>query len=349
MAYTRIVPCTIAGREKERILNSMEQHTAKHFALQLGALISLYVSISFLLVLLFGIITLLFPATGEGYYERTAATDSIRLGIAMVVVFFPAYLFLTRVVNKTRRAATQQDSAYLGLTKWLLYLSLLVGGLVLLGDLATTIMTYLNGDLTVRFALKALAVLVVTGGAFFYYLMDVRGVWLVREQASIVYGTAAAVVILASVVIGVTRIDTPSEMRERKIDESQLQSLQVIQADIIAYTQGKGALPKTLSELNGDPITYTAPTGRTPYEYTVTQNGFSLCAEFALPSIEGDSRYNTYWVDTPGVFNASDWHHTNGKACFERTVDIAVLRGKSETPVSTTPDSPEPIKAQGKE
>lgn len=316
----------------------MEQHTAKHFALQLGALISLYVSISFLLVLLFGIITLLFPDAADGYYEYSSATDNIRLGIAMVVVFFPAYLFLTRLVNQTRRGAAQ-DSTYTGLTKWLLYLSLLVGGLVLLGDLATTIMTYLNGDLTVRFALKALSVLVVTGTAFFYYLMDVRGLWLVREQASIIYGAAAAVAMLAAVITGIALVDTPSDMRERKVDESQLQSLQSIQSDIIAYAQSRGVLPNTLEDITGkNPNTYVAPIGRTAYEYTVTENGFALCAEFALPSIKDAFRY-AYWSDTPGVFNGNDWQHGTGKYCFERTVDISVLRGEHS---GALPPPPEP-------
>lgn len=305
----------------------MEQNTAKHFATQLGALISLYVSISFLLVLLFGIITLLFPDTADSYYEYTSASSSIRLGIALVIVFFPAYLFLTRLVNQARRNAIE-NAAYVGLAKWLLYLSLLIGGLVLLGDLATTIMTYLNGDLTVRFALKALSVLVVTGAASLYYLMDVRGVWLVRERASIMYGTIAALLMLAAIVTGFSLVDSPSQMRERKIDETQLQNLQSIQADIISYAQSNGMLPKSISDLAGNPATYRAPTGRTEYEYNVTEKGFSLCAEFALPSIENDTRY-AYWGDTKGVYNINNWQHGADVDCFERTVDIDVLRGEN--------------------
>lgn len=325
----------------------MEQHTAKNFALQLGALISLYVSISFLLVLLFGIITLLFPSASDYYYERSAAMDSIRLGIALIVVFFPTCLLLTRLVNQARRSTTQ-DSTYAGLVKWLLYLSLLVGGVVLLSDLAIIIMTYLNGDLTVRFALKALSVLVVTGAAFFYYLMDVRGVWLSRERTSITYGAAAAVAMLASIVLGVTLIDTPTEMRERRIDDTQLQSLQSIQSDIISYTQTNGALPKTLSEIpNKNPSTYSAPVGRPDYEYSVTGAGFRLCAQFALPSIEDDTRY-AYWDDKPGVFNANDWQHGTGKECFERTVNIGVLRGEAEAPAAASQTAPDTTEAPPK-
>jgi hypothetical protein len=53
----------------------MKNNTPKHFALQLGSLISLYLSLTFLLVLLFGLINLKFPDAAEGYYmiERARA------------------------------------------------------------------------------------------------------------------------------------------------------------------------------------------------------------------------------------------------------------------------------------
>lgn len=301
----------------------MEHQTAKHFSIQLGSLISLYTAIAFLLTLLFGIITLQFPAESDAYYEYTGATDSVRLGIALVAVFFPTYLLLTRLANKARRASSE-NTMYVGLTKWLVYLSLLVGGLVLLVDLATTIMTYLNGDLTLRFALKALSVLVVTGAAFSYYLADVRGIWMVRERASIWCGVAATVVVLGVIVGGLLMIDTPSEMRARKIDDAQLESLRVIQTDVISYVQVNGKLPESLSDLKGRSGAYTAPEDRPAYEYNATDKGFSLCAEFGLPSIDGDTRY-MYWGDTVGILNANDWQHPEGRHCFERPVNVSLI------------------------
>ena len=46
-----------------------ENQTAKHFVLQLGSLITLYLSIGFLLVLLFSIINLIYPDAAEGYWR----------------------------------------------------------------------------------------------------------------------------------------------------------------------------------------------------------------------------------------------------------------------------------------
>jgi hypothetical protein len=52
----------------------------------------------------------------------------------------------------------------------LVYLSLLVGGGVLLGDLVAIILAFLNGEITTRFILKAGVLLVVVGAAFLLLL-----------------------------------------------------------------------------------------------------------------------------------------------------------------------------------
>jgi hypothetical protein len=115
------------------------ENTAKNFALQLGSLISLYVSIGALIALLFGIITLLYPDSAQYAWEGESARITIRTTIAILVVFFPTYITLTRIVNKIRRT---ESGTYLTLTKWLIYLSLLIGGGVLLGDLVTVLNSF---------------------------------------------------------------------------------------------------------------------------------------------------------------------------------------------------------------
>ncbi|MBY0309825.1 hypothetical protein K2Q16_01630 [Patescibacteria group bacterium] len=281
----------------------MHTNTAKHFALQLGSLISLYLSVSFLLVLLFGIINIRFPDEAFDYYSFESAANSIRIGIAMVVVFVPTYLILTRLVNRMRRA--EPGGAYLNLTKWLIYLSLLIGGGALLGDLVAVIMAFLEGELTQRFLLKAFAVLVVVGAAFHYYVLDAKGVWLKNESKSMFFGIGAAVVTLAAVGYGFAQIDPPTVVREQKLDAQQITDLEQIQWRIQSYYDLNSRLPGSLSELPGE-IVPEAPTGREPYSYRLTENGYELCAVFAAPSSNDQFAY------------AFDWSHKEGRACFER-------------------------------
>ncbi len=187
------------------------ENTAKNFALQLGSLVTLYVSLSALTVLLFNVITVQYPDATQGYWEYESATTGIRFGIALLIVFFPAYVVLTRFVNVIRR---KEQGAYLVLTKWLIYLSLVIGGGVILGDLVAVINSFLNGELTIRFMLKALVMLVVIGAAFTYYLFDARGYWQTHEKESKQYAAGAALIVVAALVLGFMHTETPAQVRE---------------------------------------------------------------------------------------------------------------------------------------
>ncbi len=300
----------------------MENHTAKHFVLQLGSLASLYLSLSFLLVLIFGLVNLLFPDAADSVWEAENASSMVRIGIAMTMVFFPTYLTLTRLVNTTRRKDPQ--GSYLGLTKWLIYLSLLVGGAALLVDLVVVIMTFLEGDITLRFILKAGAVVLVVGAAFYYYLLDARGYWLKNERKSIIFGLGAIAVAATALVFGFANIETPAEVREQKIDETQISDLREIQWRIQDELTLSGRLPATLDELEGGLIP-EAPESRPAYVYELTEKGFKLCATFNQASKEGElfGRPITFESSIPTIVNPDNWQHEAGEACFERVVKQA--------------------------
>ncbi len=296
----------------------MKNHTAKHFALQLGSLASLYLSLSFLLVLIFSLINIIFPDAADSVWQTESASSGIRIGIAMVVVFFPTYLVLTRIVNKTRRK--DPNSNYLGLTKWLIYLSLLVGGAVLLGDLVAIIMAFLEGEITQRFILKAAALLIVVGGAFWYYLMDAKGHWMTNEVGSVTYGLITSVLVLVFVVIGFMNIEPPTEVREQKLDDAQISDLQNIQWKVQDYLAVNETIPDSLEELKGN--VPEAPEGRSAYTFEKTETGFNLCATFRTESKAQDYYGRPYISDSERAYiaNPDDWEHGVGETCFERVV-----------------------------
>ena len=298
----------------------MENNTAKHTVLQLGALITLYVSISFLVVLLFSIINLRFEDAAESYWQIESSTSSLRVAIAMLLVFFPTYLALTRQVNKNRR--TETNSAYLGLTKWLLYLSLLVGGGVLLGDAVAVILSFLEGELTTRFVLKAAVLMLIVGAAFYYYLQDARGYWLTREKESKLYGLAMAVVVTAAIVMGFFNSQTPNTIREMKLDETQISDLQQIQWKIEeALAVSSSTVPASLEEAyDGFPIP-EAPEDRAAYSYEVTEQGFNLCATFSRDSNTEQEMWGPTFDKTALIRNGNSWQYKEGRYCFERVVN----------------------------
>ena len=147
--------------------------TPKDVFLHLLAVSTLYVSVGNFIALLFGYINIYFPdALEQAYYALTGAYQGIRFNVASLVIMFPAYVFTTRVLNK--EYAIEPDKRNMRVRKWLVYFTLFVAGLIMLGDLVVLVYNFLNGDLTTRFVLKVCAVLAVMGAVFWYYFADLR-------------------------------------------------------------------------------------------------------------------------------------------------------------------------------
>lgn len=289
-------------------------NTPKNFALQLGALITLYVSLTSLMTLLFGVITVMFPDAADGYWQAESATSQIRFSIAILIVFFPVYLWLTRTLNQIRR---KEDGVYLTLTKWLIYLSLLVGGGVLLGDLVAVINGFLNGELTTRFLLKAGVLALTIAGAFYYYLKDAQNYWQRHEKQSIYFGAGATLVVVVSLILGFMNSETPAEVREAKIDDNQIGHLQDFQWRIEDYYRSNEVLPEDLSVLYVGMEMPEAPEGRAAYTYNVIdERNYKLCATFSQDSAAGDYSYAR-----PVMEKNYNWSHGEGEWCFERVTD----------------------------
>jgi hypothetical protein len=288
-------------------------NTARNFSLQLGSLIAIYVSLSAILAVLFGVINLAFPDAAEGYWAYDSAQSGIRFGIAAMVVFFPAYLVLTRISNKIRR---EESGSYTTVTKWLVYLSLIVGGGILLGDLVAVIMAYLNGEITERFILKAVALFVVISAAFKYYLRDVVGYWDTHEKESVMFGGVSLILVTAVLVLGFYYSDTPNTVREMRIDTEQVNDLEQISWRVQEYYDVHDALPATLSDAYGTLSVPGAPEDRVAYRYTILEDTtFELCATFAYESRENVRSY------APLEKGFQSWDHGEGETCFMRVVE----------------------------
>lgn len=289
-------------------------NTPKNFALQLGALIALYISLTSLITLLFSVLTVALPDAADSYYTTESATETIRFSIATLVVFFPVYLWLTRRVNEIRR---HEEGAYLTLTKWLTYLSLLAGGGVLLGDVVAVILGFLNGELTTRFLFKALVLGGVIATAFYYYLKDAQGYWQTHEKESKLFGLGAITLVVSSLVFGFVHNEPPQEIREMRIDTNQITDLQDMQQRIEQHYRLNETLPETIESVYVGQKVPQAPEGRSEYEYIPTgDTTYELCATFSA-----DSSHNGRVTVAP-VFDANyNWSYSEGRWCFERTTE----------------------------
>jgi hypothetical protein len=296
------------------------EHTAKNFVLQLGSLLTLYASVTALLMLVFGVTNILLSDLATDYYNYQSNASFVRFGIAMLVVFFPAYLVLTRYVNQSRRG--EAGGAYLSLTKWLIYLSLLVGGGILLGDFVMIILTFLEGEITTRFIVKALAFFVVVGSSGVYYFLDAKGYWNTHKKYSEYYGMTTIIIVIFSIVFGFTNIELPAAQRMILFDQQRVDALSNIQMQIGEYYRAKQILPDSLADLTVIGFGFEPavdPETEVPYEYTqMAETSFQLCATFSSASTKQGVQYAR-----PMTGFDENWDHTAGHFCFERTIDPA--------------------------
>ena len=294
----------------------------KDFFLHLGVMVALYAGAGAIINLIFTIIDYVFPNPLSydyyGYY-----TSPISWPVAILIIVFPLYIFLSWLLNKDYR--TTPEKRTLGIRKWLIYITLFVSGAVIAGDLIFLLYRFLSGEIvTIGFILKVLATFIVAGAIFSYYISDLRD--KTRANRNKIYSIVLGVVILGLMIWGFTVFGSPAHQRMLRVDSQRVSDLQGIQWQLANYWQQKQSIPSALTDLN-DPISsYMVPmdpeTGEA-YAYRKTGDStFGLCANCSLESTDQNSNASfAYPKELAMGMENENWKHEAGRSCFERTID----------------------------
>lgn len=133
---------------------------------------TLYLSAWHLGSLLFDLINAAIPDPADQRFQAGMRDDSMRFSVASLVIAFPIYLFVARLL--ARELARNPVKRLSAVRRWLTYLTLFLAVTVLVCDLIALVHSLLGGDLTLRFVLKVLVVGAIAGGIFGFYLADLR-------------------------------------------------------------------------------------------------------------------------------------------------------------------------------
>lgn len=294
---------------------------AREAFLHLLTFAAFYTSVIAAVVLFFQFINRLFPDPALPQYDLASSQDlsTIRWSVAVVIVAFPFFLWLSRLLLREMRAHPERSSS--GVHRWLTYLTLLAASLALGGDVIALVFRFLEGELSIRFLLKVLVVLVIAGLSFAYYLLSLRMAPEKPETTTMhrSFFAAANVLVATALVWGFVLAGSPITERLRKFDDRRIEDLEVIQDEIVSICLGdersrppeerklRRPIPRTLSELVEAarvrrPAIRDPETGE-PYGYEVLgESGFRLCASFRFPR---DEKYRV------------SWNHPAGRQCFE--------------------------------
>ena len=254
---------------------------------------------------------------------------TIRGAIAALIIFFPAFLYVSKIVNNDLKNNPEKKDIWV--RRWMIYLTLFITGLTIAIDLATLVYRFLGAeDLTLRFFLKVFFVLAVAVTVFRSTLYDLRRTAFEYSRKIKIKMILVLVVILAAIVYGIALIGSPSTQRAKMMDDQRVSDLSSIQGQLV-YSQweNKGTVPDSLSALN-DPISgYTVPTDpetKAPYEYTkISKNSFELCATFKTAALSQESNA-VRAVPSPNGITNENWQHYAGRDCFTRTIDPSLYK-----------------------
>lgn len=285
----------------------------------------LYIGVVSFIALVFQYINWIFPDALD--YSRYGIFDTIRRSTATLIVVWPVYLALSRL--RAREESQEPAKRDIKVRKWLLYLTLFVAAITMVVDVITLIYNFLGGELTAKFALKMLTILVVTGAVFGYYLWDLRRNFSSPSKLPRTVAAITSMVLIASIIAGFFIVGSPRQQRLMRFDEMRISHLQTIQSQIVNnYWMQKGRLPEKLDDLkdsiSGFPLPLDPETNAS-YAYAVKgPYSFELCANFATESIISEKNGMTRPLYNPyayGDVTAENWSHGTGRVCYERTID----------------------------
>lgn len=241
------------------------------------------------------------PVATPLYYSLRSA---VTWQMASIAVAFPIFLLVMRTI--LREAQDRPERLLSPVRKWLTYIALLLTAGAMIGDLIWFLDYFLTGELTSRFVLKALTVILIAGAIFIYY-RDTNAA-LVRGRSR-KFAIGAVVVVIAAFAIGVGVAGTPGKQRRLEADSHRIQDLRAIAHAAHSWYPSK-ELPANLSGFQLPHAKTVDPENGRPYEYrikSITQ--YELCATF-------DTAEET--DQTASLF----WHHNQGRTCY--TLDATV-------------------------
>jgi len=304
-------------------MSNVKKTYPRDVLMNLLVMVALYISVTTFLQLIFAFINEFLPDPLNQYYS---SANAIRWPLSMIIIIFPVYIFISRFLHRDLVANPEKNELHI--RRWLIYVTIFMAGGLIVGDLVALIFGFLQGELTWRFILKVLSILLVAVAVFGYYLYILKKEPKEFLKGSRRYVWVVSVLVLATVVYGFVLVGSPFKQRLVRFDEKKINDLQVIQSYVVNYWQQKEKLPESLADLKDSISGFTPPKdpqGGLEYGYNILGDlTFELCAEFNLEAqnVFGQFVYPETPIRVkPGNFVEENWGHQAGYVCFERIID----------------------------
>jgi len=249
----------------------------------------------------------------QGYSD-----EAMKFAISAVVIAAPLFYWMLRLIRTAlKKGELKNDS---GIRRWLTYFILFVSSVVAVGWLIATINSWLSGELSLKFILKAVTVLVITGGIFSYYFYDIKHGEKINKNFNRAYLMASLVLVAGAFVASFFFVESPSQTRVRLYDQNVVNDLSSIDTAISGYYSKNKVLPADLNVLIESNDYYLTKTqlgdkaGSQKYDYKIVdKDHYELCATFKLNTKDSS--------DDKTKYSDPRFLHEAGYYCFKLQSD----------------------------
>lgn len=204
----------------------------------------------------------------------------MRWPMAALITFTPAFLLLSRTLSRARHQNPGQARSWV--RGWAASITMLIAALTLLGDLGTTVFQLLDGEMTLRFALKAAIVAAVAGLVLLSYRDDRKH----EALGAVTLAACALLAIIAGLVIG----GGPMQARAENRDAARMEDLRRIDAQILCQADALGRAPASPESTASCPADFPTldPFTAQAYRYIrIDDRHWRICATFENPETTG--------------------------------------------------------------
>lgn len=248
--------------------------------------------------------------------------EAIKFAISSLIISTPIFYIISKIIYKSLFSGELGKDS--GVRRWLTYLILLVSSVVMIGWAIAIINNFLDGELTMKFALKSLTALIIAAAIFSFYLYDIKRKEVVSRKDKVIkiYFFASLVVVIAVFISALFVFESPKETRNRKMDGEIIRSFQAIDNCVNRYSANKEGLSENLDEII-DACDYTIEQiankqikdGQIEYK-KITDEKYELCAYFNSSNRDDPEELRRY----PGSELKSNLHDI-GWQCLERKIN----------------------------
>ncbi len=288
------------------------------YLLSLAALVFMAVSTG---MAIFQIINKFIPDVLNEYSGRFN-DEAIKFAISALIISTPIFYVISKIIYKNLfLGLLGKDS---GVRRWLTYFILLVSSIVMIGWAIAIINNFLDGELTLKFALKALTALIIAAAIFSFYLYDIRRKEVVSKKDIVIkiYFFVSLVIVVAIFIVALFAFESPRETRNRKIDEETVKNFYTIDNCVDEYFISKKNLSEDFNEIIDNcgfafskNVSEQIESKQIKYN-KITDEKYELCANFNSSNKERMEKDQYF----PGSEQKKNLHDS-GWQCLERKVN----------------------------